>query len=70
MAIWYIYPPQNTNHLKAMDESGRDELVRRIKELNEEEARRMCTHVEVEVVSDAYNRRLYEVCRACGQRIY
>lgn len=45
------------------------DIVRKIREYNEENAQGLCTHTVVEVVCDSYNRPVYEVCRSCGKRL-
>ena len=49
--------------------TGREDLVRRIKGLSEERAQEICAHGSVEVVLDGYGRTMYEVCRSCGKHL-
>ena len=62
----YINPPQPYFFTKGM---CTEEIARNIKELNQEEAARLCAHRTREVVLDGYGRPVYEVCRSCGKRL-
>jgi len=45
------------------------DIVRRIREYNEEHGKELCKHAFVEVVLDSHGRIECEICRSCGKLV-
>ena len=66
MTISYVSESMGIN---MFTNTGREEIAKKIRELNELEAQEICAHGSVEVVLDGYGRAMYEVCRSCGKHL-